>query len=131
MMKRAIIPIELPQGVQQFEVELQEPGTVHSFLMGYRKKKTLLAMPDTPDGQQVVEEVPTIMVEVDPTTAPRRRKFVVLATGQVAEASALKFIGTTMSQANGGALYHLFEEFDYEFGSPVHAEALRKAADAI
>lgn len=108
-MKRAIVMIELPKGKREFEIEIPEPGIVHNFVMGVRMKKTLIAQAGGQAGQ-MAEEVPSIMVEVDPDAPLRKRKFVVLEMMQIVEAEKIRYLATTMSQANGGVFFHLFEE---------------------
>jgi hypothetical protein len=111
-MKRAIIPIVLPMKVREFELEILKPGRIHNFVMGHREVKTLLAQPGVPQGQRMMEEVPTIVVEVDPDETADLRKFVVVEMGQAVEAWKLIYIGSTMSQAGGGTMFHLFEEIE-------------------
>ena len=62
-MKRAVVLIELPIGSRQFEVEIQDPGTVRSFSMWDRKKPLVSALSIGSNAQEVGEEIPILMVE--------------------------------------------------------------------
>ena len=108
-MKRIVVKIIVPRE-REFELNLQEPGVVHQFLMGYEKKKIAIAMPGMQPGQEVVEELPTLLVEIDPDGPFRKRKFLVVPEGIGLEADKLVYLGTTLSRVGNGVFVHLWEE---------------------
>lgn len=109
-MKRSIEEVRLPQGKFEFEVEIRKPGIIHNFMMGYSRKQTAIADLSGRE-QQVVEEIPLLMVEVDPDEEKVTRKFFVVPHGKAIESEMkLLYRGTTQTGMGQGPLFHLFEE---------------------
>jgi hypothetical protein len=106
-MRKAIVSLELPPAVRTLVVEVQDPGIVRGFLTGIRQKPVLVG-----NGNQVVEEVPTLLVEVDPDAPKRKRSFLIVDTNEVIEnSSGLVFV--TYITSRTGKVYHLFENTNY------------------
>jgi hypothetical protein len=108
-MKKAVVFMELPVGIRQFELEIQEPGIIRQFGMGVRQKtivaSSVITGPDA--GKPVLEEVPYILVEVNPDARKVKRQFVVLNTGEVFEAVSFEYKASAASRSNN--VFHLYE----------------------
>lgn len=115
-MKRAILALALEKG-PTYELEVPEPGIVRNVLMGMRERK--IAPPSTDFlsavSKPVVEEVATIVFEVDPSEGvpTRKRRFTIVKDVQTIESdNVLEYCGMLMSQ--NGMVWSLWEEKNVE-----------------
>lgn len=112
-MKRAIITMELPSRMQKMALNIQDPGVIRGFAMGLRPRSVVSAieMPGLKPGQQMMEEIPVLLVEVDPDAPTRRRYLAVVATDEVLEAEG-EFVYRATAGSRAGVAFHIFEGLD-------------------
>jgi len=99
------IPIKLAEGQHELEFSINDPGIVRAVAWCLEKRLVMV------QGQAQFDEVLTMFIEYSPSGPKRRRRFVVLATGQdmgVPEGYALGFVGAAIS-GNTGRVAHVYE----------------------
>lgn len=109
-MKRKIVRLLLPNVKAAFELEIQEPGRVRNFAMSYAQRA--VAIPVAGGEARAVDEIPTLLVEVDPEAPSRTRRFLLAQEDAVVEGPALEYLGCAGSRATNSvvALFERLEE---------------------
>src|SRR5690349_14605088 len=90
---------------QEFEFTIADPGVVRA--VSWTLEKRMIAM----RGDAQFDEVLTMFIEFTPNATQRRRRFVVVATGQelgVKEGFVPVFVGSAIS-GNTGQVAHVYE----------------------
>lgn len=99
------IPVHLPEGGHEVEYTIADPGVVRAVAWTL-KQRLIMAR-----GEPQFEEQLTLFIEFSPGAPQRRRRFVVIATGQdlgVPDNHRLLFVGSAVSNQTG-QVAHVYE----------------------
>lgn len=110
-MKRMMKRVMLPLGEKQFDLELGKSTVIRAFGFAYAQEKMSVLSSLKGQPQQIVKELPFVIVECDPDEQEVKRHFCVVGEMAVVESTQkVLYVGSALSQMHGGTPYFLFEE---------------------